>query len=102
METTFGDFDCWRSGVLMEGKIIGRPATCQVLCVIKNNGMRYPLPADYLTEEWMAEVLKAMSVSGGILLVVVVLVVIVSIVAVNRGAAAMEDEAKRSGHRTHH
>jgi hypothetical protein len=36
----------------------------------------------------MAAVLKAMSISGGILLVVVVLVVIVSIVTVKRGESS--------------
>jgi len=45
----------------------------------------------------MADAFRAMSISGGILLLVVVLVVIVSIVAVNRGAEAMDQDSKRSG-----
>jgi hypothetical protein len=43
----------------------------------------------------MSAALQAMSVSGGILLLVIILVVVVNIAAVNRGAKAMEDEAKR-------
>ena len=42
----------------------------------------------------MAAVLRAMSVSGGILLLVVVLGVIITIAAVNRGAAAMKEDSK--------
>jgi len=37
----------------------------------------------------MSDILQALAISGGILLSVVVLIIIVSIVAVNRGAAAM-------------
>jgi len=43
----------------------------------------------------MAAALQAMSVSGGILLLVVILVVFVSIATVKRGAKAMEDDSKR-------
>ena len=43
----------------------------------------------------MAAALNAMSISGGILLVVVVLVVLVSMATVNRGSKAMEDDSKR-------
>jgi len=42
----------------------------------------------------MRAVLQAMSISGGILLLVVVLVIIVSIAVVNRGAKAMDDDSK--------
>jgi hypothetical protein len=37
----------------------------------------------------MSDILQALAISGGILLSVVVLIIIVSIIAVNRGAAAM-------------
>jgi len=37
----------------------------------------------------MSDILQALAISGGILLSVVVFIIIVSIVAVNRGAAAM-------------
>ena len=43
----------------------------------------------------MAATLSAMSISGGILLVVVVLVVLVSMATVKRGTKAMEDDSKR-------
>ena len=39
----------------------------------------------------MADLLRALSISAGILLLVVVLIIIVSIVAVNRGAAEMAE-----------
>jgi hypothetical protein len=42
----------------------------------------------------MAEVWPALAISGGILLGVVVFIVIVSIAAVNRGEAAMHEDAK--------
>jgi len=42
----------------------------------------------------MAAVLQAMSVSGGILVLVIILVVVVSIAAVNRGTKAMEDDKR--------
>ncbi len=45
----------------------------------------------------MANILKAMSISGGILLAVVVLTIVICIVAVNRGAAAMKDNGKSGG-----
>ena len=38
--------------------------------------------------------MKAMSISGGILILVVLLVVIVSFVTVKRGAAAMDEDGK--------
>ena len=47
----------------------------------------------------MADMLHAMSISGGILLLVVVLVIVVSIAAVNRGTEAMENDTKHGGHR---
>ena len=46
----------------------------------------------------MADILKAMSISGGILLLVVVVVIVVCITAVNRGATAMDEDARRGGH----
>jgi hypothetical protein len=45
----------------------------------------------------MANILKAMSISGGILLVVVILTIVISIVAVNRGTAAMKENSKSGG-----
>lgn len=49
----------------------------------------------------MPDVLRAMSISGGILLGVVVLVVIVSYVTVRRGEVAMAEDAKKHGSSTH-
>jgi len=48
----------------------------------------------------MVQALQAMSISGGILLLVVVLVIVASIVAVNRGTKAMEEDSKHPG--AHH
>jgi hypothetical protein len=45
----------------------------------------------------MESIFKAMSISGGILLAVVVLTIVISIVAVNRGTAAMKENSKPGG-----
>ena len=45
----------------------------------------------------MAAAFNAMSISGGILLLVVVLMVLISVVAVNRGAEAMDKDTKHGG-----
>jgi hypothetical protein len=47
------------------------------------------------------DLMHALTMSGGILIGVVVLTIIISIVAVNRGATQMTDEAKRHGSRRH-
>ena len=45
-----------------------------------------------------ADLMRALAISGGILLLVVVLTVIVSIVTVKRGEVAMAAENKHHGH----
>ena len=45
----------------------------------------------------MPDTLRALMISGGILLVVVVLITFVTIAAVKRGEAAMHDEASHGG-----
>jgi hypothetical protein len=44
------------------------------------------------------DVMHALAVSGGILVGVFILIIIVSIIAVNRGADKMAQEAKPDGH----
>ena len=45
-----------------------------------------------------ADLMRALAISGGILLLVVVFTVIVSIVTVKRGEVAMAAEKKHQGH----
>jgi len=45
----------------------------------------------------MGDLWQALAISGGILLAVVVFGVIVTVVVVNRGEAAMHEEAKHGG-----
>ena len=49
----------------------------------------------------MADALRAMAISGAIMLVVVLVVIAVSFVAVRRGEAAMEADQKHHGHAAH-
>jgi hypothetical protein len=50
----------------------------------------------------MPDTLRALLISGGILLAVVVLITFISIAAVKRGEAAMHDESSSGGHGRHH
>jgi hypothetical protein len=45
----------------------------------------------------MSEPLRALTISGGILLVVLVLAIVVSIAAVKRGTVAMQQQRKLDG-----
>jgi hypothetical protein len=44
----------------------------------------------------MPDIVRALAISGGLLLLVVILIVIISIAAVNRGAAAMGSHAEHA------
>ena len=46
----------------------------------------------------MPDVLRAMAITGSILLAVVIVITIVAFVTVNRGEAAMAEHAKHRGH----
>ena len=46
----------------------------------------------------MPDVVRALAISGSILLAVVVLTVVISAIAVRRGEAAMAKDSKHSGH----
>jgi hypothetical protein len=48
------------------------------------------------------DLMRALSISGGILIVVVILIVIVSIVTVRRGEVEMADDARRHGRSSRH
>jgi len=48
------------------------------------------------------DVIRALAISGSILLAVVVLIIIVSKLTVGRGENAMAEDAKRHGHSAHH
>jgi hypothetical protein len=50
----------------------------------------------------MPDTLRALLISGGILLTVVVLITFISIAAVNRGEKAMHDDAASGGHGRQH
>jgi hypothetical protein len=50
----------------------------------------------------MPDILKAMAISGGILLAVVALIIFVSIAAVKRGEQQMHDSQKPAGNRGRH
>jgi hypothetical protein len=45
-----------------------------------------------------ADLMRALAISGGILIGVVILIVIVSIITVNRGEAEMAADSKHHGH----
>jgi hypothetical protein len=49
----------------------------------------------------MSDVLRAMAISGSILLGVVILLTIVAFVTVNRGEVEMEEDARKHGHSAH-
>ncbi len=49
----------------------------------------------------MPDVVRALAISGGILLIVVLVVVLVSYVTVRRGEAAMAEDARRHGRSAH-
>ncbi len=48
------------------------------------------------------DLMRALGISGAILIGVLVLIVIVSIVTVRRGEAEMAEDAKEHGHTAHH
>jgi hypothetical protein len=48
------------------------------------------------------DVVRALAISGSILIGVVVLIIIVTKVTVGRGEIQMAEDAKRHGHSTHH
>ncbi len=50
---------------------------------------------------FMPDVMRALAISGGILLIVVLVVVLVSYVTVRRGEAAMAEDARRHGRSAH-
>lgn len=50
----------------------------------------------------MPDVVRALAISGSILIAVVILIVIISFVTVNRGEAAMADDVKEHGGQAHH
>ena len=50
----------------------------------------------------MSDVLRAMAISGSILLGVVILLTIVVFVMVNRGETEMAEDARKHGHSTRH
>ena len=49
----------------------------------------------------MPDVVRALAISGGILLIVVVIVTLVAYVTVRRGEAAMAEDARRHGRSAH-
>jgi hypothetical protein len=49
----------------------------------------------------MPDTLRALMISGGILLIVVVLITFISIAAVKRGEEAMHDDARHGSHGGH-
>jgi hypothetical protein len=48
------------------------------------------------------DLIRALSISGSILIGVVILIIIVTFVTVHRGEAEMEQDAKRHGGPAHH
>lgn len=48
------------------------------------------------------DLMRALAISGAILLGVVVLIIIISIVTVRRGEVEMAEDAKQHGHSSHH
>jgi len=50
----------------------------------------------------MPDVVRALAISGSILIAVVILIVIVSFVAVRRGEIAMAEDSKAPGTKAHH
>jgi hypothetical protein len=50
----------------------------------------------------MPDVVRALAISGSILIAVVILIVIVSFVTVNRGEVAMAEDVKEHGGQAHH
>jgi hypothetical protein len=50
----------------------------------------------------MPDVVRALAISGSILIAVVILIVIVSFAAVRRGEIAMSEDSKAHGGRAHH
>lgn len=55
----------------------------------------------FFEEGFMPDVVRALAISGGILLGVVVLMIAVCSVAVRRGEAQMAADAKQHGHSSH-
>ena len=49
----------------------------------------------------MPDVVRALAISGGILLGVVILTIIISMVTVKRGEVAMAEDAKQHGRSSH-
>ena len=50
----------------------------------------------------MPDVVRALAISGSILIAVVILIVIVSFAAVRRGETAMAEDTKPAGGKAHH
>jgi hypothetical protein len=50
----------------------------------------------------MPDVVRALAISGSILIAVVILIIVVSFVTVRRGEVAMAEDAKGHGGRAHH
>ena len=50
----------------------------------------------------MPDVVRALAISGSILIAVVILIVIISFATVRRGEAAMAEDAKGHGGHSHH
>jgi len=48
------------------------------------------------------DLIRALAISGSILIAVVVLIIVVTKVTVGRGEIQMAEDAKRHGHSTHH
>ena len=50
----------------------------------------------------MPDVVRALAISGSILIAVVILIIVVSFAAVRRGEAAMAEDSKAHGGHAHH
>jgi hypothetical protein len=50
----------------------------------------------------MPDVVRALAISGSILIAVVILIIVISFVTVRRGEVAMVEDSKRQGGGAHH